>query len=399
MSHLPELRASLVDAARRQAEVPRSEHGAVDGAPAPSGPVTGARRRIPHLWRHIGTVASLAAMAAALVVGVIAIGGDHRRRPATSTPSGGTALVPVAQQALARKGAEQTLSAFRPPPGATHTDRDPSSPARLGTPADTIQLPHVVTVHGFWRAPGTVAAAARWIQAHPPDRATLDSSQESGSSSAAARRTGGRTHAVLEIWGGTFVLSAPLPALAEQQLVVEVAPAAGGGVAIRADGQAGWLPLRPAAQQVPTGADRVAVHFSVSGTQAGAGRSGAALPQMYMITDSRRIQRITALLNMMPRATRIRPGCGKEVGPGLNADLYAPGQAVPLATARLRMNCGTVSLTVPGRASQTLSLGPGGAMQPLVYAIAAPELLAGPARSGSRVPTTATATATVKSRR
>jgi hypothetical protein len=345
MSYLPDLRASLIDAARRQAGLPGGVHGAFDGAPPPAGSVGGEQRR-PRLRPHIGTVASLGAIIAALAIGAIALSGiNNGHGPATSTPAGGKVVTASAQQALARKGAELALSSFRPPPRAVRTDHDPSSPARFGTPEDTIQLPHVVTFHSFWRVPGTVAAAARWIQAHPPTGARLASSQESGSSLAAARGTHGRAYTLVEIWGGTFTFSAPSPGVTEQQLVVEVAPASGGSVAIRADGQAGWLPLRPEAQQVPSGADRVVVHFFIPGTRAGAkagaARSAPALPQTYLITDSRRIQRITALLNMMPPATRIHPGCGNRSSARIDASLYAPGQAVPLAIARLHTDCGT----------------------------------------------------------
>jgi hypothetical protein len=308
------------------------------------------------------TAETFAAALAVMVIALTSLG--HRRTPAGATTPPAQPAVP-SRQAAAYEAATNLLDRLVLPPGAVRAPADPSSPARLGRPEVSLGMPNAVGVRRFWRLPGAIEAATEWLQSHPPAGGQLRSTQEAGSSPGRAQKT------VIELWGGTYAFSRFPAGVTSQQLVIEIAPTQGGGVAMRADGQAGWVLPRPVAQQLPTGINRIRVSTRIvagssAPVKAPARRGAQVRPMTYDITSPQRVADLVALFNLIPPAPRRSVGCVQQQQPGrssgpasLAIDLafYSAGQNAPLAWSTIDGPCKTLELRIAGRPRQVLMVG------------------------------------------
>ena len=127
-------------------------------------------------------------------------------------------------------------SAWTPVPTAPNHELD--------VPGSVPGTPNLVDLYQWWTTRGPWPSVLAFISAHPPP----------GSSESA---TGTST-------AGTVVLSSVTDGLPTtgsrfntRQVLLEVAPLAGGAVGIRVDAQVIWYPTRPVAERIPAGATKV----------------------------------------------------------------------------------------------------------------------------------------------
>jgi hypothetical protein len=323
---------------------------------------------------RLGGVAGFIAAAGAVAVMVIAlVFVGHRHEHAGNAPP--VSMPTLAQrQAATQAAAQRLLDSVTPPPGAVQTGSDPSSPARLGNPENKLSMQNSVGVHRFWRVPGTVAQAAKWMQDHPPANVGLSSTNEAGSAGVPGRN-GVRRHTTIEIWGATYTFTTLPVNVTAQQLEVEVVPAKGGGVALRADGEAGFVLPRPLAQQLPTGIDRVQVKVFVtrparaSSTAGGGGSAGAQhsasrlRARSYDLLSRDRIAELVDFMNLLPPSRLSGAACVPRTNAatvhavarvGIALKFYSGTDAKPVAQAGFDPACDVVRLAVPGRPQQDL---------------------------------------------
>jgi hypothetical protein len=332
-NYLPELRQSLVEAARRRA--------------APAEAITEPRRE----WRRppLGAIAPAIASAVAIAVLVIAltVAGHHNHRPSiASHPS----VVPAERLAAVTAAAGNVLDAFPVPPGAVGSSSDRTSPARLGAPEDKLPIAGSVAVHRFWRIPGTVGDVGRWIERHAPAGGELRATSELTSGR-------GRSRKVIE-WGGSFVFPPARPWVTMKELAVQVAPAAH-GVAVRADGEAGFIAPRPAAEQIPAGITRIVARNATTRLPRGQGpttQNGHIRFESESMTSRAQVERVVALLNVLEPPRHRVHGCGRTPLDQTGLSLYGPARGRPRATATVDYSCGIVTLAIADKPKQKLAI-------------------------------------------
>ncbi len=152
MNYLPELRDSLVKAAREQT--------AAAGAVAP-------RRR-----RGFGVLVPVIGVAAAVAVLVVAL---LAVRHQGSRPTAAGSRVAQAEAAARRILDEVVL-----PQGARRSRLGPGIPADLWKPSERLGVDHVVDLHQIWRLPESPKQVVDFLQAHPPAGSRGGMSSESG---------------------------------------------------------------------------------------------------------------------------------------------------------------------------------------------------------------------------
>jgi hypothetical protein len=195
------------------------------------------------------------------------------------------------------------------------------------------------------------------------------------------------------MWGGTYTFASVPPGLTAQQLTIEIAAAKGGGVAVRADGQAGWLPPRPVADQIPAGIRRIRVAYITRTDLGNGGLPGTSSTETrvepFDITSAAHIRRVVAALNVLPHATRSALACHSRFGTEISLMFYGVARKTPLANARVFPNCSILVLAINGRPTQELSIAGAVVGPPLLFTLKPPQ------RSTS---TTSTSSATSSSR-
>jgi hypothetical protein len=334
MSYLPELRASLVKAAHRQRAIAdKKEQQHVR---------SGGRWPRFQVWlrRSIGVVGTLLAMASTVAVVLVALTAAGHRHP---TPTAGTGSNSASNETALRTAALRSLSQMMLPPGAVVSGLVPGTPAELWSPADQIALPHRVDVYRVWRLPGAPDSVIRFIEAHRPADSQAGFGSESGSGA-----KGGR----MAIHMATAVLSFPAGpgAIISRQLAVEAVALPGGGTALRADGEAGSVIPRPAAEQIPAGSD------SVQTTTIKRTTRHASQQRTQAVSSLARIHALVNVLNALPTA---RPRIGRCMNASdllLRFAFYSRSRTMPLAVAVYDVACNRMRLAIGGRAQPDLQI-------------------------------------------
>lgn len=332
MTYLPDLRDSLVEAARRQQ--------ASAGRPS-----TRARRRL-----SFGGVATFLAAAAGVAVAVLALTVLGHGHSSTTGPT--SQPTPAQKQAAARAAAVHTLGLLALPPGAVKSGLDRGAPIELRSPSDKLSTPHRIDVYRVWRVPANPQQVMNFLESHPPAGSEQGGAGESGSSSP---RDG---HDVVDTATVTFGFRVKPESTIVRELAVQAVRLPGGGSAVRADGEAGWITPRSVSERIPGGADRVRV---VTGTSAagqrtrGSGGGRGLKPSTVQVTAPARINALVNLLNELPLA---QPGvyrCLNGSGPLIRFAFYAGATSV--ADAVYLPSCDRIRLTIGGRAQPDLAIG------------------------------------------
>ncbi len=338
MTYWPELRDSLMTAARR-------EYATGPPVPQPTAP----RRRVPLIGLpRLSSVGLLLATATAIAVAVVAL--VVVRHAPQSPVSGGTSGARVSERA-ARKVANEVLRQLALPPGAVGLQLVRGTPYQVWTPADVIATPQHVDAFRVWHLRARSEDVIRFIEAHPPAGSSLTKISEGGT---------GSTPSKLVIFQATFFFSFPGDSSTRifRELAVEVFPTRSGGTILRADGEAGWLYPR---DQIPANVDRLEVTTARV-------RGQHVVKRTMSITSRRRIQNLIATVNALPGAPPTGFERPKRGGPRcfsnhfinfITFDFYAGGRAQPVASVGYVPSCGLASLMgrlVPGWPDRGLNL-------------------------------------------
>jgi hypothetical protein len=238
----------------------------------------------------------------------------------------------------AHSAARQMLAQLRLPAGAKRVSSDLSRASLLGHAPEHPATRSLVDVHSFWHVPGNPAAVLAWIEAHPPAGSMRQAS--GGLETASAERA---------TWDG-YNFGAVNGAIESRWLLVEVARAAGGGTALRADAQAVWVVAKPRTERIPLPVKAISITSS---------RPGKPASPAHTVTGPDRIRRIVAFVDGLPRAQPGVLACPADVGPLVRLEFRPALQAAPTATAIADgSGCGLVTLRIRGHREPALTGGP-----------------------------------------
>jgi hypothetical protein len=205
-------------------------------------------------------------------------------------------------------------------PGAVPIDQPPV--AALDQPFESAGTQNLVDQGRLWTAPGTVAQATAYLKAHARPRLVVSTVESSHGGNAPA------------VSGVTFdpVDGYSSDAYSGLTGIVTVV-AYRGGVAVRADAQAAWLPERAAAEQIP--ADVTAVDVVVDrGTRA------ATVRRTLTGDAARSLARLVNALPTQPPGTRF---CEAEVA-GFIDVLTFRGSGSPIVVTAQVSGCASVQV-------------------------------------------------------
>lgn len=151
--------------------------------------------------------------------------------------------------------AQCVLARVEVPSGANRVAANPVAGNAFRAVSPGVQTRFQVDLRRYWRAPGSPQTVIRWIKAHPPAGA-ISPPPKHGSGGIFNYPGPGRK----TVWSDVaFGFAAARGKLNLVGLQVTVAPARGGGTAVRADAFAVWVISRPAWERVPQGIHAVRV--------------------------------------------------------------------------------------------------------------------------------------------
>jgi hypothetical protein len=213
-------------------------------------------------------VVALGCLAALLVSNVADAPGKTPRRhprelPAITALGGhGDRVNSAPNRELAAAIAQHLLGTLVLPAEATESSTDPSVSGLLGHRESAPATPQLTGAHRFWRIPGAPAAMLNWLKAHPPAGSEISGSGSSG-------RASPELKAYLEkhrpapapiedlpgyttlTWWVEYSFPEVPGRISSVALQADVAEAAGGGTALRADSEVVWAIPRPASEHIP----------------------------------------------------------------------------------------------------------------------------------------------------
>lgn len=317
MSYLPELRGSLVKAARRAyVDAPEREPHA-------------ASRRLLR-----GGLATALAAAVAVGVAVVAVLGLGHR-PA---PTGVASSQPVTRIDLRRSAAE-ALAMVRLPPGAVRSGLVHGTPAQLWSPSSRLGIRNSVDVYGVWRVRERPDRLIQFLETQFQGGLVAGGS---GSSESASSGPGGQV--VVQQATGALILRVTRNGI-WRQLALNAVTLRGGGTALRVDSQAGWVRPRPAAELIPQGVTRIVLSWASASPR----RHGTVT-----ITNPVRVKTLVSALNGLPAGGRL---CTNGAN-GVFKFAFEAGNNQQLAIANWAPRCQDVALTIAGHPAVPLRISP-----------------------------------------
>lgn len=244
----------------------------------------------------------------------------------------------ASNQAAAVRDAAALLTALRLPPDARASSVEPAGDSGVlahpaSGPADTT---NVVDDSVWWTVGEKPPDALAYIVSHAPPGTKA-------SGNGFGRLSNGVSYLFAQVaWPSvTNVLS-------QRGVVVEAVALPDGSTGLRADSQVVWITPRQPAEMIPAGASRLLV--SVTDT------NGRKLERPFLVTASRKIRRVVALLNSLPL---FQPGviaCPADFYGRLRLELYRRRAAPPIAVAVIDpAGCEDVGLTLGGVKQPTLT--------------------------------------------
>ena len=231
--------------------------------------------------------------------------------------------------AITRRKVRRVLATVPVLPGARSVPHPPS--ASLAKPAQTIGSPNVVMSTRWWRAPGTVPAALRYLRAHPP---------------AHLRPTGHGTFTSPRVVVKSLILDGRDTSAYRQLTLVIAVSRYRRGVAVRADAEAVWLPLRTVAEHVNT-ATLTSVDVTVTRPE--------AARTVHRTLTAQRARALARGVNRLPVGTPGTYSCPADLGYVDSLVFHVRGPDVVLRADTT--GCATVQVTVSGRRQPSLQGG------------------------------------------
>ena len=245
----------------------------------------------------------------------------------------------AANRAAARVDAARLLSRLSLPSGAQRSATEPQGGGRaLAHSVSRPATPNLVDRHQWWIVPGTPRTVLAYIAAHRPAGSQLV-------------LTGGGTGP-----GGTsysavgYGWPAVPGTLGSRELVIGAVRHGEHTTLLRVDAQDVWISPRPASERIPPGTTRLRLVVT---------RFGKLQQGPLTFVSASKLQRVTALLNELPRAQPGVVACPADPGLRVTLRFLAQGASAPLAVAVVDpAGCGGVQLTLHGSRQPPLAGGP-----------------------------------------
>jgi hypothetical protein len=225
------------------------------------------------------------------------------------------------------------------PAGWTPASKPPTK--ALDAPGAVPATPNLVDLYQWWTARGSWSSVLAFIVAHPPTGSTENASGTATS--------------------GTIVSSSVTDGLPTagsrfntRQVLLEVAPRAGGTVGIRVDAQVIWYPTRPVAERVPAGATRVrATVFRQTSLTA----TSTVVLATATFTSPSVVARLARKVDSLPLALPGTRSCPEDSGTDPQLALTFSGPpGVPVVVVHDDPDgCGSVSFTRGKRSEPALT--------------------------------------------
>ncbi len=184
----------------------------------------------------------------------------------------------------------------------------------------------MIDEHQWWVVLRSAADVDAFLRAHPPTGARLTLS---GSSS----QHGGPPTQLVD----GFNWPAVRGRLSTRQLIVAIAPLAGGASGVRVDAQTVWITPRPASERIPRRATRLQVQLR-HGLQVVAGP--------FTFTARRRVARVRSLINSLPAAQPGPQSCPNDAGYDVRLTFISSGGATLAVVDADPQGCQGVQLTM-----------------------------------------------------
>ncbi len=244
---------------------------------------------------------------------------------------------PLSHRQRAEADAAAIRASFVPPPGARRLTAAPGyAGGALKQPVQTPGTPDLVDDASWWLVPGQPQAVLAWERAHLPRRFA-------GAGSSTSYAGGVPTE-----WSDQFSLPAVPAVLESRQLIVQVVSAGANQTAIRVDAQVIWLPAKPAAERVPSGAKSVTLSMPPTAL------SGGKPPAPVTITNTAKLHTTISLADALPVFPPGVYSCPAYTGTVLELIFRSvSGRALAVLEAN-QTGCATVSFTVGGKSMPTL---------------------------------------------
>jgi hypothetical protein len=295
-------------------------------------------RRALQIVLVVATVSVVAGVSAAIVAS---------RHSSTQPPGPGSSVGPTGTAtasadpnfALTLQLVERILAAAPTLPGAVPAGQAPTT--ALSTPANSPADGNLTARTAFWTAPGTMSAAIAYFKANPPTGMKLTGTMTGGNANG---NTGTGT---VDEQGVTF--EGPSTTTSQSpQLEITVVPL-GGGVGVRVDAMAIWIPTKPASEHIGT---VTSVDITVD--------RRASAPTVRRILTGAPAQRLADAVDALPVGTTSVRFCALDRG--FSDDLVFHAGARTIHVVNRVGGCGGVRVTVGRAAQPELS----GSVDPLV---------------------------------
>jgi hypothetical protein len=226
-------------------------------------------------------IAGVTVAVVVIAAGAAAIGQRTFARSTTTPVSGvtpSTATPGTSREQITRDAMQALLAQVALPPGSQVATAAPVP--TLTAPAVSLMSTNLIDVSGWWTMPGTVDGVLSYLKAHPPAGTTSIGTASSGSPNDMAQA----------VMFGT----APTHDYTDPQLMITVSADAG-QVAVRADAQAIWRPMRSAAETLT-------VATVTAGSAENRALGGGGLSSSSLALTKAQVRQVVALLNGLDTA-------------------------------------------------------------------------------------------------
>ena len=239
----------------------------------------------------------------------------------------------------ARLDAAQLLNLVPVSPGA---EPSPTAPSPVVShPPTEPATPYLVDQATWWTAPGTMDSVIAWVQAHAPPGTTM------GGSGFAS------DHGVVQ-WRATGWMFPPQPrVLTSRQLSVMVAPN-GPAVAIRADAQVIWDPVRAPSSLIPD-SQVTSITVTQLPSEPWSPTTSTTLSPAVTLTEQSSVDRYVEIVNSLPVDDGGVRSCPAWTGFKFQVTFKGAGGSVVATLTGDEAQCGGYGLTVGGQSQKALS--------------------------------------------
>jgi hypothetical protein len=275
-----------------------------------------------------GLVARLAVsvvVATGAAVGAVLVHSTPAEATSTTTAAASPTAAP-ANEGVAVSTAQQLLSDFATPSGASRLPGAPSGAPAAATSTFVSTLPYAVTRTAWWRVTQPASALITWVDAHPePGLVPTWSQMQLGGPASVPSTT---------LFG--FPSSHALDGIS---VYVYAFTLADGSTVLRVDAEVAYAPPRPASETVPAATTLIAVPAFAEGATSSA-------PEVTL-TDALKIAQITKVVNSLPKAP-VGVMCPMDTGAGI-ALVFENAQGETLADVVVGVSgCEDVQVTIGG---------------------------------------------------